>query len=424
MISKFNRFNGLFLVILLVGYFFISFLPGILGTTTRVFTIPFRAVVLGMAIYIIYRGVRYNGHVTFKTWQWGIFMIFWFLYISRMVYDLYSQRIESTVFSTTSDYMLNALGVCFIPAFAIKYADQVDYEWVLAWVFRLLGIALLTSLFFNLVNPLTGDEQYAGRYQGTAAVDTISYGHYAISFSLISIFLLSRSASYYKKAFYLASFFLGLFIMYLAGSRGPLVALIVCLLFFQINNTGLFKGLLTLFLLTVPLIIFSEEIIQLLSGFGGTFIERTLSAINKGQSSGRDVIYADAFNEFQNSPWIGNAFLVQSGPFIGFYPHNMIVEALMATGVIGSLFFFQWVYQCLRTAYKLITVGHPAAWTGVLLLQYFVYGMFSNAIFLNTGFWYCSVLIWNIAYGTYKQNQPDTSTTVAAPVRHAQPTVS
>lgn len=176
-------------------------------------------------------------------------------------------------------------------------------------------------------------------------------------------------------------------------------------------------------LLAVPLIVFSEEIIQLLSGFGGSFIERIMSTINKGQSSGRDVIYADALNEFLNAPWIGNAFLVQSGLFTGFYPHNMIVEALMATGMVGGFFFLQWIYHSLRIAYRLIGVGHPAAWTGVLLLQYLIYGMFSNAIFLNTAFWYYSVIIWSVAYGTYKQNQPVTST-LPAPVLQSEPSAS
>lgn len=398
MLYKFNRFNGLFLVILLVGYFFVSFLPGVLGTTSRVFTIPFRGLVLAMSMYIIYRGLLYKGHQTFKTWQWGLFISFWFMYISRMIYDLYFRSIEATVFPATSDYLLNAVGVCLVPALAIRYAVQVDYEWVLNWVFRLLGIALLTSLFFNIVSPLTGSEQYAGRYQGSAAMNTISYGHYGVTFSLISIFLFSKTDSIYKKGFYLVSFFLGLFIMYLAGSRGPLAALAVCLLFFQINNTGLFKGLFTLALFAIPLIIFSDEIIQLLSGFGGSFIQRVMATITEGHSSGRDVVYAEAINEFVNSPWLGNAFLIQSGQFMGFYPHNIIVEAFMATGVIGGICLLLWIFYCLRIAYKLIVISHPAAWTGVLLLQYLIYGMFSNAIFTHTGFWYYSVLVWSVAY--------------------------
>lgn len=211
--------------------------------------------------------------------------------------------------------------------------------------------------------------------------------------------------------------------MYLAGSRGPLVALLVCLLFFQVNNAGLFKGLLMLSLLAVPLIVFSEQIIQLLSGFGGSFIQRIMSTINTGHTSGRDVIYADALNEFLNAPWIGNAFLVQTGLFTGFYPHNMFVEAFMATGIVGGFFFVQWVYQSLRIAYQLITVGHPAAWTGILLLQYLIYGMFSNAIFLNTAFWYYSVITWSVAYSTYKQNQPGVSN-LSVSVLHSEPSAS
>jgi hypothetical protein len=236
-------------------------------------------------------------------------------------------------------------------------------------------------------------------------MNTIAYGHYGVTFSLISIFLLNRSESYFKKLFYLASFVLGLFIMYLAGSRGPLAALVVCLLFYQVNNSGLLKGLFMLALLAVPIIVFSEEII-------------VLATINEGHTSGRDVVYAEALQEIIDAPWIGNAFLIQTGPYAGFYPHNIIIESFMAVGAIGSIFFLGWLYYSLRSSYRLIASSHPAAWVGVLLLQYLMFGMFSSSIFLNTGFWYYSVIVWSVAY--YQQNKFKTTNQLPALVQQKE----
>ncbi|WP_347158207.1 O-antigen ligase family protein [Pontibacter chitinilyticus] len=405
MINRTNRLNALYILVLLVGYIIMSFLPDIMGgANSRLFTVPFRGVVLLWSLYILFRGTMWKGHQTFPALQWVFFFTFWALYVFRMVYDLYYVGIKATVFPNTSDYLLNAVGVCIIPAAAIRYADNVDYAWVLKWFFRLLMLALLTSLFLNLSNPLNEEVTHNGQYNGSSAMNTISYGHYGVTFALLSMFLFTRSEGLYKKLFYIACFFFGIFIMYLAGSRSPLVALLFCLLFFQINNTGIVKGLLFIMLLTVPLIIFSDQIIELLSGFGGSFINRVLSTINNGNSSGRDLLYAEAIKEILDSPIIGTSFLLQEGVGAGFYPHNMILESFMATGFIGGLILIRWILQGLFTSYRLISSSNPNAWVSVLFLQYLIYAMFSQAIYNNASFWYYSILILSVTYTTAKQN--------------------
>ena len=405
MIYTFNRLNSLFILVLLVGYILLSFLPGLVGTDSRIITVPFRGVVLLWSLYILFRGVMWKGHETFPAWQWMFFIIFWIIYLFRLVYDLYYVGVKATVFPNTSDYILNAVGICLLPAAAIRYADNIDYQWVLKWFFRLLFIALLGSLLLNLSNPLDEEVTRNGQYQGSSAMNTISYGHYGVTFALLSMFFFNKSVSFYRKLLYVACFFFGLFIMYLAGSRSPLVALLVCLLFFQVNNAGLFKGLLVISLLTIPLIIFSDQIIEFLSGFGGSFINRVLATINNGNTSGRDVLYAGAYEQFLDSPIFGDAFVLQGGVGSGFYPHNIILEVFMATGVIGGLIFIKWIFKCLQISYKLIKVSDENSWAGVLFLQYLIYGMFSMAIFNNAGLWYYSIIVWNVAYGVIKQEK-------------------
>lgn len=407
MIYKFNRLNSFFILLLLVGYILISFLPGVMGTNSRMVTIPYRGLVLCLSLYILIQGIIWKRHKTFPSREWGFFIAFWVIYLFRVVYDLYYVGIKATVFPNTSDYILNAVGICLLPCVAIRYADSVDFKWVLKWFFRLLLVALSLSLFLNLVSPISDEVEYAGRYKGSSAMNSITYGHYGVSFALVSMFLFTKSEFFYKKAFYTLCFFFGLFIMYLAGSRSPLVALLVCSFFFQINNTGLFKGLVVVVLLAMPLYIFSDQIIEFLSGFGGSFIGRVLATINGGHTSGRDVLYVQALRDFADSPILGNAFLLQQGSGIGFYPHNIIIEAFMATGVVGGIVFIIWVARCLIVSYKLVASSHQHAWTGVLFLQYLIYGMFSLAIFSNAGFWYYSILVWNVAYTTYKREQAE-----------------
>lgn len=406
LIRKSNYFNSAFILILLVGYILMSFLPDIIGTSSRIVTIPFRGLVLFLSLYILARGIIWKGHKTFPAWHWLFFIAFWTIYLFRIIYDLYYVGIKATVFPSHSDYLLNALGVCLIPAAAIRYADDIDYSWVLNWFYMLLFIALAFSLLLNLSDdPLNEEVTRQGQYNGSSAMNTISYGHYGVTFALLSMFQLSKSEILYKKLLYTAGFFFGLFIMYLAGSRSPLVALVVCVVFFQINYTGFVKGILIISVLVLPLIVFGEQIAELLSGFGGSFINRVLSTVNSGNSSGRDLLYTQAYEEFLSSPLFGNAFLLQGGIGTGFYPHNIVLEVLMALGLFGISIFVLWISKCLYVSYKLIASSNDNAWAAVLFLQYLIYAMFSQAIFNNAGIWYYSILILNIAYVSLKEEK-------------------
>src|SRR5690606_721606 len=124
--------------------------------------------------------------------------------------------------------------------------------------------------------------------------------------------------------------------------------------------------------------IFWRDIEVWLSGFHSGFIQRVLLSFESGDSSGRDVIYATMWEQIKDAPIFGQYFVVKSGEYIGYYPHNMVLEALGATGIIGGVFFVVWLVRMVVRSVKFINIKDERVWIALLFIQYMLFGMSSK----------------------------------------------
>jgi len=163
------------------------------------------------------------------------------------------------------------------------------------------------------------------------------------------------------------------------------------------------KGAITLVLLALPFIVFSSQLLEFLSRYGGALIDRILLATNTGDQ-GRSSLWHKGLEQFANHPIFGNSFVLDrtAGSWVGFYPHNIIVESLIALGIIGGILILCIIGKGIFVAYKEIVQNSVNGWLGILFLQFSILAMFSNAIYTNHFFWYYSVLV--IA-GKYNNNE-------------------
>lgn len=379
---------------LLIGFFSAGLLSNLFTGGSRSVTIPFRALVLLLSIIIIVSGIL-NNRFTIPLRELIFFLLFWIFYMGRLVIDLYFRNIQAVVFESNLEYFLNAIGICFIPCLSILFVKEINLDWILKWTFRILLISLIVSVFLNLSLDTEESQQSYGRYGGGGGLNTINYGHQGVTLSLLSLFLLLRTKDLLKAIIYVFSFLVGLFIMYLSGSKSPLLALLLCSSFYFFSRQGLLKGLITLMLILCPFFIFSSEIVDFLSQYGGSFLDRVAVAMKSGDQ-GRNNLFSEGINEFANSPIWGSSFVLQgrgAGYWSGFHPHNIIIESLMALGLIGGVLILCIIGKGIYFAYKLASKSSPDAWSGIILLQYSILAMFSNAIYTNHTFWYYSILI-------------------------------
>jgi O-antigen ligase len=154
-----------------------------------------------------------------------------------------------------------------------------------------------------------------------------------------------------RAAFWLFSGFL-LVAIVRTGSRGAIVALLAGLLVFMAKRAGLglkVKLGLALILCVAALVIASYYIEPVRVRWEATF--------TKGDTAGRDVIYANAWDMFLERPvfgW-GPAFLFELGSRLGLQTrdtHNLFLWLLDQGGLVGAMPFMGALFLCCRSAWR------------------------------------------------------------------------
>ena len=98
---------------------------------------------------------------------------------------------------------------------------------------------------------------------------------------------------------------------------------------------------------------------------------------------------------FLDSPIIGNQFVTKKQ---NYYPHNFVLEVLMATGILGAIFFFGYfavIFRQIRLAIK--RINYELALLLILFFCSFLLNLTSGCMFLSNDFWVGAALISGIS---------------------------
>jgi O-antigen ligase len=330
-----------------------------------------------------------------------VFLFFWGILIVRMFYDIYF-AIDFKL-TETSQLWLYVFGICLSAVFSIIVSYKyINLEKSFYWIFCITTLILVLSLFSNQALLFGSDE----RQDANLAFNTIQFGHFGTSATILGIFTLLRvNLTKFKKLIVVIIITLGLFCMLRAGSRGPVVALIF-VLFFLLFSRGknLFKGIISLstaILLTVVLI---EQILTFMRNISPVMEDRLRLAIYEGDTSNRDPLYELAFKYFLESPIIGKqfAFFDSDGSFL--YSHNFIMDTLMGLGIVGFVAILYILFLTLKNSYYLIHKNDPHYWISLLLLHQIIYNMMSSAFYYNQLISVLFVILF-LYYDTIKRNE-------------------
>jgi O-antigen ligase len=131
---------------------------------------------------------------------------------------------------------------------------------------------------------------------------------------------------------------------FLGASRGSLVAILLCIPF--LIYYGSLKNkvrVLLLSIIAIPLLLYGVRTT------GSAIFTRSENTIETGDASGRQELWAAAYKEFINNPIVGGRIEVS-----GVYPHNVFLEVLMSTGIIGFSLFFVVFFKSLERGLKVI----------------------------------------------------------------------
>lgn len=373
-------------VSIFVGFFLVTSVllpPSTLDDSlVRAVTFPYRAIMFCVAVLV----VLFNFRLTVKSRlpvSFVAFLLFWMLLIVRLSYDSITQVID---LSDTSNIWVYVIGICIPTILSLTVSIKViDFEKAFWWILILTGV---TFAFILLKNDMMIGQAAAdvGRHQGNAAVSAISFGHFGVTALILSVYALSyKNTNTLTKLALLAIILIGLFFAIRSGSRGPLLALVTVYIFayfarIKSLSVALVAVAFALFILNLAFNLMVEAI-----GTISPILEARLIATSEERGFGsRDRYYAAAINLFLKSPVWGSQLLIEfrdgSAPD---YAHNILLDSLMATGILGTILLLYFLFIGLMKSNYLYKNEHPEGWLALLLLQQILFNMTSGAFYLN-----------------------------------------
>jgi len=191
-------------------------------------------------------------------------------------------------------------------------------------------------------------------------------------------------------------------VLLFSGSRAPAIGLIVAILLL-LRTAGKQRGKLRLALALVLIFALLPTMIDRITKSGGSLVGRIdyLQDADKVQEyENRVELWWESLDEIKANPAFGRAIEI---PGIG-YPHNIIIEGFLATGIVGgSLLIFIMGYGLLQ-ALHIIRANIPEYWVALLFIQYFIGCLFSGTLYTNYEFWCLYAAVVALSQGIYAQH--------------------
>jgi hypothetical protein len=389
----YNNLRNIYLILIFTGFLFVSILPKFFGMADASFSILFRAVVFLLAISIIIFTAFSSNVYTINLSAFKLFIFFWIIYSFRIFYDLIYSEIIFDSQKSIFEYFQYAFGVVLIPSVAVMFLDskKIDFDFVLKWIYRILFVVLFFALF-------TRGNNVSGRSTDGLEIGILSFGQYGTSLCLLSFYLFNRNKYNFISNLYIIGFLIGFISIFISASKSPFVALLIVTIIFSSFKFGRYKLLVISSFLSILFYNFFFDIMFFLNHyFQSTFLQRLLYFFELGTDNAREKLLKKGFDAFIDNPFFGKSMLFDKGIFKGTYPHNLIIEAFMATGLFGGLFFLFYIIKCLKISIKLIINNSQISWISLFFFQFFIFGMFSGNLFKSNLFWYSSILIITVS---------------------------
>jgi hypothetical protein len=394
------------LVLIIVGYQLLATVtsPFINAQTSQLVTVPYRAVVLGLQLYLIAR-YRQNGLVMNGTLR--ALVILWLIIVFRFEYDHYVQTsfpVDEEGFQKVALFMY---GMCIPASISIaKTCWIIDYKLAMKILLASFALIAIYNVLFN--TAMTGGEGATtdGRITGGAILNTISFGYCGTSLSILSLVEYSKVKKRIYRLTFMLLLCLGVFIVLKAGSRGPLVVLLaLVMLYLSLTSRYKIGIVITFVFLLAVLLVFGDVIINGIREVSPVMAGRLTSSVEDGDSSGRDTILNGALKVWEQNVLFGSQFALYGKSISGYspgYSHNIITDALIYGGIFGGaimVWFFILVTKSVRHFY----FYHKNLFGLVLLVAQVFYSCLFSGCFWFTPFLSCGIII--LSQASYIQSE-------------------
>lgn len=304
----------------------------------------------------------------------AIFITFWVFYFSVVVvnHSYGISRLSIFHYFSWGGYalLLSMMALSFRGSLGYTEINHIKY----------FGLVINAFLFLHADTVVIGANGYSydtGRIQ-LDVFNTIAFGNLSAIIIIACFVSYLNRPNIFSRASNIVIVFFSLFVIIQTANRASLIGLLVCTLFMLKNTKTQYKYSFT----AVIAIVFG---CVLYFGITGAFYDRFVGiSISDMSVLYRIESYFGALNYIISNPLIGGAVEV---PSIGYYPHNVILEILMSTGIIGAglvLVLLLFVVPYLNEIAKYSPYG-------MFITGYFVFSFvtanISGSIVTNTALW-------------------------------------
>ncbi len=327
-------------------------------------------------------------------------IIFFIVYSLRIIWDLFivSVDTEHSKFEICAFYIGNILFPIFAVLFTFKFCSIKKLVFYSFYILIIDNLLIIVFYFFQSnwnfsAEILVERAQIKGTSDELLLINPISFGVYGGYLILTSTtFLLFLKNFVPKKMAYL-SFSLGLANLILSTSRGPFLFTFIGVIFlffifisFSKITYALWRKIILFLAFTSALIVFIITKLEQ-TGINIGVIQRVISTkenFQSGEKEGRNDLYVEGFDMFLESPVFGKQLVLES---TASYPHNIFIEVMMSTGIIGlCLYLITLIIVFIRVIKFKSYSLHFIYFLAVFILAY--------GISLTTGNIYQSVECW------------------------------
>jgi len=230
-------------------------------------------------------------------------------------------------------------------------------------------------------------------------LNAIEMGRVAGLFCLVSIllFFFKKSQLYVSVSLFILSGYW----VFMVGTRGAFVALIISVLIFYFyyeNKGSRILHMSAIFIFMVFMLnVFDVEKYPLFS----RLLELVQDDFSTRETSAGARVYfwGEAIDQFIQNPIMGIGF-GRFADIYGVYPHNLFLEVLVEIGLIGFIGFLLMMYMSLKSVVFLLTSEEKKnVFFASLWVYYFVNSMFSGNLIINQEFFVMCGVVCGIKTG-------------------------
>jgi hypothetical protein len=377
--------GSMVLLLSLTGFLVSATTLSALGISSTSFSILARALTLGFSCIALYRAaINTKPHVSAFVLALLAFCIF---YLVRIFFD--TLIIDRSLAKADYIYWVWAIGASFVPMFAAMTLRQHNVRGMFPWVLMIfvycsvLAAGFGTSYFSSDGGATAAD---IGRLS-MSSLNPISTGHLGVSTIIVCLFQIIsiRSGLSLVSLVAVIGVILGAYLVVVSGSRGPIFAGF-CVMLYILVTKGIVRSYM-LIIFALPVLYFGIQfalLVQETTDFVTVSRFTATGADNDQSVLGRFSAYSGAIRQTIDSPILGSSLEEFS---TGYYPHNVILESFMSTGIYGGMLFFFVHFYIVWRGHLIFNNVASCSWVLFLYIQFLAASMVSGAIWNSTYLW-------------------------------------